>query len=340
MKRKSLILISALVLTALVLGACAPAAGPASGKTKVRVATDATFPPFELVDEKTKDLTGFDVELMNAVAAKANFEVEWTNVGFDSLLAGISECQYDVAIAAITITEERKATMDFSDPYINAGQIVTVRKETTDVQSKDDLAGKKIGAQIGTTGAIEAGKIDSAEVKTYELLTTRPFLTWPTGRRLSQDRSRTGRSRCHPAWGRRPSDPRRATAERPVQAPCRSSPTLFSLQPGGLGVVPFCRSRLRGPREGRGLSQLTGRSGAKKRRKWRSKWSDPIGADDFATGHTQFRGAHQRDPRSDRDATQKTIHVGVSYEAQLFDYRRSGCGHCTRPVTRGSPEQQ
>ena len=168
MNRKALIFVSLLVLTALLLGACAPAATPAAGKTKVRVATDATFPPFELVDENTKELTGFDVELMNAIAEKANLEVEWTNVGFDSLLAGISECQYDLAIAAITITDERKATMDFSDPYINAGQIVTVRKETTEIKSKDDLGGKKIGAQIGTTGAIEAGKIATAEVKTYD----------------------------------------------------------------------------------------------------------------------------------------------------------------------------
>ena len=166
MKRISLML-SVIVLAALVLGACAPAATPAAGMTKVRVATDATFPPFELVDETSKDLTGFDVELMNAVAAKANLEVEWTNVGFDSLLAGISECTYDLAIAAITITDERKATMDFTDPYINAGQIVTVRKETTDIAGKDDLTGKKLGAQIGTTGAIEAGNIAGAEVKTY-----------------------------------------------------------------------------------------------------------------------------------------------------------------------------
>ena len=75
MKRISLML-SVIVLAALVLGACAPAATPAAGMTKVRVATDATFPPFELVDETSKDLTGFDVELMNAVAAKANLEVE------------------------------------------------------------------------------------------------------------------------------------------------------------------------------------------------------------------------------------------------------------------------
>ncbi|WP_322509926.1 basic amino acid ABC transporter substrate-binding protein [Anaerolinea sp.] len=165
MKRFSVVLWAVLIV-ALVLSACAPA--KPSEKAKVRVATDATFPPFEMVDEKTKELTGFDVELMNAIAAKAGFEVEWVNVGFDSMLAGIAECQYDMAIAAITITEERKASMDFSDPYINAGQIVTVRKETTDIGGKDDLKGKKIGAQLGTTGAIEAEKIADAQVKTYD----------------------------------------------------------------------------------------------------------------------------------------------------------------------------
>ncbi len=166
MKRFSVVL-WAMLIVALVLSACAAPAQP-SEKTKVRVATDATFPPFEMVDENTKELTGFDVELMNAIAQKAGFEVEWINVGFDPMLAGIAECQYDMAIAAITITEERKASMDFSDPYINAGQIVTVRKETTDIGGKDDLKGKKIGAQLGTTGAIEAEKIASAEVKTYD----------------------------------------------------------------------------------------------------------------------------------------------------------------------------
>lgn len=165
MKRFSVILWTMLIM-ALVLSACAPA--QPSEKTKVRVATDATFPPFEMVDENTKQLTGFDVELMNAIAEKAGFEVEWINVGFDPMLAGIAECQYDMAIAAITITEERKASMDFSDPYINAGQIVTVRKETADIGGKDDLKGKKIGAQLGTTGAIEAEKIEGAEVKTYD----------------------------------------------------------------------------------------------------------------------------------------------------------------------------
>jgi polar amino acid transport system substrate-binding protein len=168
MKRLSLILLSVLVAASLLLSACQSAAPAAGDKVKVRVATDATFPPFEMVDEATKDLTGFDVELMKAIGEKANLDVEFVNTGFDSVLAGISECQYELAIAAITITEERKATMTFSDPYINAGQIVTVQTENSTIMGKADLTGKKIGAQINTTGAMEATAISGAEVKTYD----------------------------------------------------------------------------------------------------------------------------------------------------------------------------
>jgi len=141
---------------------------PAPEQITVRVATDATFPPFELVDEQTKQLTGFDVELMNAIAQKAGFRLEWTNLPFDPMLAGLSECQYDVAIAAITITDERKQSMLFSDPYINAGQIVVVRKGEVRIKSKDDLSGLTVGAQLGTTGAIEAQKIPNVNFKPYD----------------------------------------------------------------------------------------------------------------------------------------------------------------------------
>ncbi len=150
-------------------GATAQAtAYPAAAQITVRVATDATFPPFELVDETTKELTGFDVELMNAIAQKAGFKLEWTNLPFDPMLAGLSECQYDAAIAAITITDERKQSMLFSDPYINAGQIVVVRKGETRIKSKDDLSGMTVGAQLGTTGAIEAQKIPNVNFKPYD----------------------------------------------------------------------------------------------------------------------------------------------------------------------------
>ena len=177
-----------LMAAVLVLSACAPAATPTTAPTvanpptdaptaaaqpttgaKVyRIATDATYPPFETVDETTKQPVGFDIDLFNAVAAEAGIQFEFVNVNFDALLAGMAQCQYDAAISAITITEDRQKSFNFSDPYINAGQVVTINKETTDINGVADLKGKRIGVQIGTTGAIEAEKIEGAEVKTYD----------------------------------------------------------------------------------------------------------------------------------------------------------------------------
>ncbi len=134
----------------------------------ISIATDATFPPFEMVDEATKELIGFDIELMKAVADQAGIQYEFINLPFDPMLAGLSECQYDMAIAAITITDERKEQFLFSDPYVDAGQIITVQAGNTEIKTKEDLNGKIIGAQLGTTGEIEAQSIEGVEYKPYD----------------------------------------------------------------------------------------------------------------------------------------------------------------------------
>jgi polar amino acid transport system substrate-binding protein len=162
MKRSSLFVLVILILAALLVAGCA------SKSDKITVVMDATWPPFEFVDEATKELAGFDVELMKAIAEKEGMEIEFQNVGFDSLLAGLSKCQYDAAISAITITEERKETIAFSDPYFAAGQIVTVRIDNTDITGKDSLVGKVVGAQLGTTGAIELENMEGVTLKTYD----------------------------------------------------------------------------------------------------------------------------------------------------------------------------
>ena len=134
----------------------------------VLIATDATFPPFEMVDENTKELIGFDIDLMKAVADKAGIKYEFTNLPFDPMLAGLAQCQYDMAIAAITITEERQKEFLFSNPYIDAGQIIVVKAGNENIKSKDDLSGKTIGAQLGTTGEIEAQAIEGVNYKPYD----------------------------------------------------------------------------------------------------------------------------------------------------------------------------
>lgn len=161
MKKLLLLATIGLVFTGMIFTSCS------SAPTKIRVATDATWPPFEYVSEQTKQIEGFDIDVMNAIAEKEKLDIEFINVGFDPLLAGMAQGTYDVAISSITITEERKKEMLFSDPYFAAGQIVTVRKDNTSITGKDTLTGE-VGAQIGTTGAMEVEKIKTATLKTYD----------------------------------------------------------------------------------------------------------------------------------------------------------------------------
>jgi polar amino acid transport system substrate-binding protein len=162
MKKLLGLLGAGLLLGAVILPSCSGSASPA----KVRVATDATWPPFESVNDQ-KQIEGFDIDLFKAIAEKEGLELEFINVGFDPLLAGMAQGTYDAAISSITITDERKKDMLFSDPYYAAGQMVAVRKDNTTITGISNLAGN-VGAQIGTTGAMEVEKVAAAKLKTYD----------------------------------------------------------------------------------------------------------------------------------------------------------------------------
>jgi polar amino acid transport system substrate-binding protein len=156
-----------LLLAAVVLVGSASLASCAKKATKVVVASDATWPPMEFVDEQ-KNVVGFDIDLVKALAEAGKFEVEIKNTAWDGIFAGLAAGNYQVVASSVTITDERKATMDFSEPYVNAGQVLVVRKETTGVTTLADLVGKKVGGQIGTTGVIEIGKVAGVVLKTYD----------------------------------------------------------------------------------------------------------------------------------------------------------------------------
>jgi polar amino acid transport system substrate-binding protein len=141
------------------------AADKAKGKT-ITVATDATWPPMEMVDANKK-IVGYDIDFMNAVAKEAGFTVVFKNTAWDGIFAGLDSGQYDAVISSVTITDERKAKYDFSLPYIDAGQILIVPKAEKGTKLAD-LKGKKVGAQIGTTGAFEVKKVVGVELKTYD----------------------------------------------------------------------------------------------------------------------------------------------------------------------------
>jgi len=133
---------------------------------KVVVATDATWPPMEFVDED-KNIVGFDIDLMNAIAKEAGFEIEFRNVAWDGIFAGLAAGEYDAIISSVTITDERRQTYDFSEPYINAGQIVVVPTDS-DIDGPDALAGSTVGAQISTTGAMAMQERGDVTVKEYD----------------------------------------------------------------------------------------------------------------------------------------------------------------------------
>ncbi|RII30202.1 MAG: basic amino acid ABC transporter substrate-binding protein [Geobacter sp.] len=133
----------------------------------IKVATDATWPPMEMVDANKK-IVGYDIDFMNAVAKEAGVTVEFKNTAWDGIFAGLDSGQYDAIISSVTITKERQAKYDFTEPYTSIGQILVVPK--TDKTSKviANLKGKKVGAQIGTTGAFEIKKVAGVELKTYD----------------------------------------------------------------------------------------------------------------------------------------------------------------------------
>lgn len=134
---------------------------------KIVIATDATWPPMEFVDTN-KEIVGFDIDLMKAAAAAGGFQAEFKNTAWDGIFAGLAAGDYDAVMSSVTITDERKQTMDFSIPYLNAGQVLVVPKDVTNVMSLKDLSGKQVGAQIGTTGAMEIQKVQGLTLKTYD----------------------------------------------------------------------------------------------------------------------------------------------------------------------------
>jgi polar amino acid transport system substrate-binding protein len=159
MKNVSFVIV--LILVSLILTSCSQKAN------KVLIATDATYPPFEYVDEETGEIIGFDIDLMKAIAQKENLEIEFIDVRFEPLLGGMAQGEYDAAISAISITKERGQDMLFSDSYFVAGHVITVRKDNTTINGKDSLTGKIVGVKSGTTSAIEISEMQDVTVQTY-----------------------------------------------------------------------------------------------------------------------------------------------------------------------------
>ncbi len=167
-----------LVAVGLILAACgkkeapapvaAPAPAPAPAKVYV-VGTDAAYAPFESQNEKG-EIVGFDIDVVKAVAAKAGIEVKFVNTPWEGIFNTLNQGDRDLLVSAITITDERKQTMDFSAPYFDAKQLIAV-KENSKIKTLADLKKLKVGVQTGTTGDEVVTKLigkNSANIKRFE----------------------------------------------------------------------------------------------------------------------------------------------------------------------------
>ncbi len=165
------------VLLALALAACnkqdsgaaAPAASaPATAKVYV-VGTDAAYAPFESQNEKG-EIVGFDIDVVKAVAAKAGMEVKFVNTPWEGIFNALKQGDRDLLVSSITITDERKQSMDFTDPYFDAHQLIAVKADSK-IARFEDLKSLKVGVQTGTTGDETITKLqgkNSPDIKRFE----------------------------------------------------------------------------------------------------------------------------------------------------------------------------
>ena len=168
--RRSFLAAAGLTAAALALTACGGSASSTASSTassaasstsaaaelttveagKLTMATNATFPPYEMTTD-AGTIEGIDVDTAQAIAEKLGLELQIDDMDFDAALLSVQQGKADIAMAGITVTDERMAVMSFSDSYATGIQSVIV-PEGSDIASVDDLAGKKIGTQRGTTG--------------------------------------------------------------------------------------------------------------------------------------------------------------------------------------------
>ncbi len=168
MKRKnhaklSQILLFAFVLLGIALFAC-PAAVSANSGGKLIMATNAEFPPYEYYEGE--DIVGIDAEIAQAIADEMGMELQIEDMAFDAIITAVTSGKADFGAAGMTVTEDRLKSVNFSDTYTKSAQVIIV-KENSPISTPDDLIGKKIGVQLGTTGDLYSADIENATIERY-----------------------------------------------------------------------------------------------------------------------------------------------------------------------------
>jgi len=165
--KKKLIAAAMAVAMALSFAACGGSSAKDTGvvtKGTLVMATNAEFPPYEYHDNN--EIVGIDAEIMKAVAEKMECQLKIEDIAFDSIIPEVTSGKADVGVAGMTVTEDRKASVDFSDTYAHASQVIIVKNDSA-IAGPDDMKGKTIGVQQGTTGDIYVSDEEGVTVERY-----------------------------------------------------------------------------------------------------------------------------------------------------------------------------
>ncbi|MDD4801851.1 MAG: basic amino acid ABC transporter substrate-binding protein [Syntrophomonas sp.] len=138
----------------------------AAPKPVLKVGSETTYPPFEFASDQGGEYIGFDMDLIRAIGAAEGYDVKITTLGFDALIPAVQAGNIDCCISAMTIKEDRAKVIDFSKPYFQAGLIIAVDQKTENINTLDDLKGKRLAAEVATTGLDTSNKIKAQDPKT------------------------------------------------------------------------------------------------------------------------------------------------------------------------------
>lgn len=134
-------------------------------KGELHMATNAEFPPYEYMENKK--VVGIDAEIAQAICDKLGYTLVIDNMQFDAIITAVTSGKVDFGMAGMTVTEERKKAVDFSDTYATTTQVIIVPEKNNKVKNADDLETANIGVQLGTTGDIFVSDLEKAKVQRF-----------------------------------------------------------------------------------------------------------------------------------------------------------------------------
>jgi lysine-arginine-ornithine-binding protein len=159
------------VLAVLLVGSMALASTleEIKARGKIYIGTDATYPPMEFHDE-SGEIVGFDIDLGRAIAEELGVEAVFIDTAWDGIFPALDAGKFDIIISSTSITEERLKSKEMSDPYYVTSQAIAVRKDNTTIRGPEDLKGKVVAVQIGTTGDLAVSEMEGVTVKRFDTI--------------------------------------------------------------------------------------------------------------------------------------------------------------------------